>query len=364
MSARTARVTVLMAVFALVAAVSVPRSAVAQQSPGFPPGTWEGELRFRHDIQNADSIVQFIGSGRLEVTAVGDETGSTHVEGDLIFAVGVRGLTSQAETARLYEATWRVGGDGDEPIAGGEVTARGVDAAKIDDARGSQGVPIEFVSEGTGTLSVVSGSCAGVSGTFTTDLIRPPGGAAGVAFTAPFVTFPVGPGLTSEDLETELEFMRAGYWDIIDSIESGKLSWDKQRYDTMADLLRFLIKWAADLNQAIVDAGFCGPATGQHEVGVAQQWLAGMVASILEMVSTNGEFFTAQELIEFYRLGAALGSFTIPDERIAGIVERYPVILGDHLDVALRTDQTGTVEAIHAAACMWGWADLKERSQS
>lgn len=366
---------------ALAAASFGGATAAAQSEPDYLPGEWLGEMWFLEEVTVEDGAqgpfgVQHVGSGGLVFSGTShgfetlsgetEEDGPTTIEGTLTFAVLVRGYSDIGKTARVYEGEWDLNGSGRELSTSGEVTASGVDSGLLRQGQ-YVGAEVEFVTETTGLFVLESASCAGLNGSFTTGGISPPGGTAQVRFSAAFMAVPGG----DEGIAQELEKVRAMAQDLFQIVYLGSFDdegnvpagakWAGAAPEQLREVLQAV--WA--LNQSIADAGVCGSAGEDYAIGGATfSWLAELMRDVLDAVSGDVEngFFTVSELVDFYWLGASMGAFATPSETGSRVQERYPELLSERLFDAITSGDMASIDVIHAAACQWGWNDLKEES--
>jgi hypothetical protein len=375
------RVVAVLGVLALLTADFTGSVAAAQSGPEYLPGEWLGEMWFWEEVTVEDGVsgpfgIQQVGSGGLVFSGTShgfetlsgekEEDGPATIEGSLKFAVLVRAYSEIGKTARVYEGEWYLKGSGREISIGGEVTAKGVDSGLLREGQ-YVGVDLEFATETTGLVVLESASCAGLNGSFTTGGISPPGGAAQVAFSAPFMAVPGG----DDGIALHLDKVKALAQDLFQLVylgsfdQEGNIPAGAKWAGAAPAQLREVLQAVWALNQAIADAGVCGSAGEDYAIGGPTfLWLADLMRDVLEAVSGDIEsgHFTASELVDFYWLGASMGAFATPSETGSRLQERYPEMLSEKLFEAITSGDAASIDVIHAAACQWGWDDLKEES--
>lgn len=343
------RLVALFTVLAVSAALLAP-VASAQSGPTFLPGQWDGGMWFWHEVRGDGVGVQHVGSGGLDLVGTGHSDGSTVTIGTVTFSVLVRGFGDLGSTARRYDGEWDVRGALSEIAVQGEVEARGTDRLKTDEEGSRTDVPVEFVTEGKGTLVVHSATCASISGTFTASLVANDEGQAVVGVTAPFMA-----------VRGDSEILRE-HWRVVQEAAEELFFGDDadNPVKPVEDVVAF-VELIQQLNQLIADADYC-TKEGVPVPGYVHQAIAQMMSNLLVAVISDARSYAAEDLIHLYAMGANLGAFALPGENSIWIQENMPDQLEWHLEVALLNGEMDTVDAIHTAACQWGWAELKRAS--
>lgn len=349
---RRIRLVAALAALAAFVAVLAP-SASAQSGPAFLPGQWAGEMWFDHEIRGgaagAGTGSQHVGSGGLELLGTLQADGSTFTEGTVAFAVLVRAFSDIAKSERLYDAEWQVSGSSSEIAVRGDVTASGFDSLRAEADGPFTDVGVNFVSEGSGTLDVSSASCASVSGTFTATLIANDKDQAVVGVTAPFWAVRA----SSEELREHWQKVQAAADELFFTDGAGQPSVDD--IVTFVDLIQ-------ELNQLIVGADYCGKGRGTPVPGWVHEFVAISMGRLLQAVMQDSAANSAEDYIYLYSMAANLGAFAVQNATSSYVQENMPDLLGFLNEQALLQGELDTVAAIHAAACQFGWADLKRQS--
>jgi len=359
----------IVAVIALVVGVVShpgPQRAIAQQSPGFPPGEWLGNVWFSFETGGENSFIQHTGDGELRVQVSSNEGGSGTVGGTLAFDVQVAAFSAIATSERDHTADWVIQGYGPNVPAEGPVIVHGVDSALFEETGEFIPVEINFLTESRGTLTISTASCASVNGTFSTELISPPGGILGVAFTGPFSAIPGGNDLIEEQWDNIHEAVKVPREILRDLNASpdgvnAQSMWDSG----LSDELWKLVGEVEKLNQIIADSGLCGKVTGTYaRGGVKHQLIADMMLAILEAVAKSIEIFSPEEIVSYYTIAASSGAFSLPEfaERSAYVQAQIPLGLRYHVDTAKENGDTESLKLLHTAACQFGWTEIKKNT--
>jgi hypothetical protein len=357
-----ARFRVVSLIAAVVILTAVP-GVVAQLEPTIPAGGWAGQVEFGRVDETDQGVVEYVGGGRLDVTASTDGEDNVNVRGDFVFDVRVTANAPLGSSDRWYRGTWRAEGYGTRLDSSGPVSVNGLDGARVDSSVTMKYVPIGVETEGRGGFNVAAASCLSVSGEFVTEIIALPGALAGPAFVAPFVLFPADSSELEDDVQ-EIEQKASMIWQWLASPTTN--NWNTR--DAILAEVRVLLGLVRDLNQSIADLGLCGPVSGDYlPGGVAHQWIADMLGNFAYLIGfANTKVpgtVSAEFMIDAYGLASSAGAFDSLSSDAIQTMNVYPIELEKLLAVAQADGKQDTVDAIYAAALQWGWDFLADQAK-